>query len=71
VCDSLQHLRSHARQTAWAGTMVCRVMDRESCPREIGAGLVYSLLKSVVMANKLYLNAIIRYTVIMLVNIFL
>jgi hypothetical protein len=41
-----------------------------SCPCEIGAGLIYSLLKSVVMANKLYLNAIITREVITLVNIF-
>jgi len=41
-----------------------------SCPREIGAGLLYSLLKSVLMTNKLYLDGPIRFAVIMLVNTF-
>jgi hypothetical protein len=40
-----------------------------SCPREIGAGLLYSLLKSS-MANKLYLNATIEHQVNRLVNTF-
>ena len=41
-----------------------------SCPGETGAGLLYSLLKSVLMTNKLYLDAPIRFAVIMLVNTF-
>ena len=51
--------------------MVYRVVDPGSCPREIGAGLRYSLLNSVVMKNKFYLNATIRHSVITLVNTFL
>ena len=41
-----------------------------SRPRKIGAGLRYSLLNAVVMANKLYLDATIICAVIMLVNTF-
>jgi len=41
-----------------------------SRPCEIGGGLLYSSLESVVKANKLYLNATSRYAVIMLVNTF-
>src|SRR5271157_1317037 len=58
-------------QSAWAGTVVCRVMNPGSCPRAIGTGLRYSLLKLIVLANYLYLNATIKRAANALVKTFL
>src|SRR5208337_643009 len=71
MCDFLQHQCFSAGKTASAGALVCPVINAGSCPREIGAGLLYSLLKSVVMANKLCPNESIGRAVITLGNTFI
>lgn len=59
---SFKHQCPCAGQTALGRDISPSCNEPASRPREIGAGLLSSLLKSVVTANKLYLNAAIRLT---------
>lgn len=52
----------------WAGTVDCRVISPEPCPRTINAGLLHLLLKSFVIANSLCLSGTNIHTANTLVN---